>query len=80
MIKNYQHMKTEPNHVYGTYDKWLECHRCKCGHHGKDGKQPFFGIATLLKEYVSLSFEEKKAQMIETLEAYKDGELKTNYH
>ena len=75
MVQNYPHMKTKPDHSYGTYEKWLESHRCKCGHHGEDGKQPFLGITTLLKEYEALPPEEKAAQTEETLEAYKNGEI-----
>ena len=67
----------ESNHIYGTYEKWIEAHLCKCGDHGKEDKQPFLGIPTLLKEYEALPSEERAAQTAETLEAYKNGELKT---
>ena len=30
-------------HIWSTYEKWLEDHRCKCGKHGADGKQPYNG-------------------------------------
>lgn len=75
MVEKCPHMKTTPNHVYSTYEKWLESHRCKCGHHGEDGRQPFYGVATLLKEYEALPPEEKASQTAETLEAYGSGEL-----
>lgn len=31
------------DHPWSTYEKWLEDHRCKCGCHGEDGKQPYYG-------------------------------------
>ncbi len=40
MIKKCPFM-LNPEHVWSTYEKWLESHRCKCGQHGQDGTQPY---------------------------------------
>lgn len=42
-----EYEKTDPEHVL-NYEKWIEIHRCKCGHHGEDGRQPFLGTTTLV--------------------------------
>jgi hypothetical protein len=35
----------EATHPFHSFDSFVESHRCKCGKHGLDDKQPYLGEA-----------------------------------
>jgi hypothetical protein len=59
MTRQYPQMTEREEYPFSTFERWVESNRCKCGHHGKDGRQPFLGVTTLLRDYEALTSSEK---------------------
>jgi hypothetical protein len=74
MTRQYPQMTEKEEYPCSTFEKWLESHRCRCGRHGEDGKQPFYSIATLSERREAPAHEKQIVQVDEAFETQETGE------